>query len=69
MAFPTSISLLSYIILFSQEDTFHSAFTFQQELIWIALIVSILLSHIAKSGIDYIGDIFQSIKGFSIPEV
>lgn len=48
----------------SQEVTLHSAFTFQQELIWIALIVSILVSHPAKSGIDYIGDIFLVHEGF-----
>lgn len=51
--------LLSYIFLFSQEVTFHAAFTFQQEFIWIALIVNILASHPAESGIDYIGDIFS----------
>lgn len=47
----------------SQEVTLHSAFTFQQELIWIALIISILVSHPAELGIDYTGDIFLVHEG------
>ena len=56
----TFFSLLSSsLLLFSQEVTFHAAFTFRQEFIWMALIVNILVSYPAKSGIDYIGDIFS----------
>lgn len=51
-------SLHFYVSLLTQEVTF------QQEFIWIALIVNILVSHYAKSGIDYIVDIFSPERAF-----